>query len=73
MIVVVKWGKLNMWTYLHQDAVLFSLAERQTWTGVAGAFVEHQHLFLHHYFCTSDDKSWYPCILSEEHFQKSPY
>ena len=28
MIVVAQWGNLNRWTYLHQVAVLFSLAER---------------------------------------------
>ena len=31
---------------MHQVAVLFSLAEKtKPWTGVAGAFVEHQYLF----------------------------
>ena len=31
---------------MHQVAVLFTLAEKtKPWTGVAGAFVEHQHLF----------------------------
>jgi hypothetical protein len=28
MIVVAQWGNLNRWKYLHQVAVLFSLAER---------------------------------------------
>ena len=32
---------------MHQVAVLFSLAEKtKPWTGVAGAFVEHQDLFI---------------------------
>jgi hypothetical protein len=28
MIVVAQWGNLNRWTYLHQVALLLSLAER---------------------------------------------
>jgi hypothetical protein len=32
---------------LHQVAVLFSLVEKtKPWTGLAGALVEHQHLFV---------------------------
>ena len=56
MIVVAQWGNLNRWTYLHQVAVLFSLAERtnhgRVWPepllSISPCLIANPFVIIHH-------------------------